>query len=158
MKWFRQAGEPKFEDCKELVIDFENQKICYSAWCNHPMGGNGKICVFAFIEVDGEDFQLVMKYDFCTSLDRVFGDNAQADFDRILKMSKEEYSAQGLDRKEVTVDFVGNEGRVETRYGMPYQILHRIQPYSGDPAYDIVYDETPSTKLDAPAKKILKPS
>lgn len=108
MRWLRQEGESKFEQCKELMIDFDNREIVYNGWFNHPMGGGGNTRKFAFEAVGDEDFTLFLKIDLCESLDRIFGAGANEDFYRILKMSKEEYVAEGFDKKEIVIDLVEN--------------------------------------------------
>ena len=136
MRWFRQQGEPKFEECRELVIDFDHRKILFSGWTNHPMGGSGTTHIYAFEDVGSEDFNLFLKFSLVGDPSHVFGKDANEDFDRILKMSKEEYVAQKYDRKEVTIDYVGGNDINETKYTKPYRIVYRNE------TYEIIYDET----------------
>ncbi len=109
MKWLWQKGLRNFEECVELKIDFENRKFTVEYYFNHPMGGGGNLETFAFEEAASEKFRGLIEYYGDENFDKTFGAGANAEFERILKMSKAEYEAQELENKEIVIDLTVNQ-------------------------------------------------
>ena len=109
MKWLSQKGVRNFEECVELTIDFENRQFTIEYYFNHPMGGAGNSETFAFEDSGSEKFHGLVAYYGSGSFDETFGAGAQAEFERILKMSKAEYDAQELEKREVLIDMTVNQ-------------------------------------------------
>ena len=104
MKWLRQEGRRNFEECLELTIDFENRKFTFENYFNHPMGGAGNPRTFAFGEAHDQEYRQLVEALAGGNIDHIFGEGATVLFERILKMSAEEYAASGLEEREVVVD------------------------------------------------------
>ncbi len=141
MRWFRQKDRPNFEYCVELVIDFDERKVAFRSWDNYPKAaldpevkGQKEAKIFTFDEIGGEDFREHFSYLTDSGFDYFFGEGANDEFHRVLKMSREEYIAQKYDRKEIIVDLVGENKSYETRYGAPYMVVY------SEGRYGVVYD------------------
>jgi len=104
MKWLWQKGVRNFENCVELKIDFENRRFTLEYYFNHPMGGGGNAETFAFEDAANEKFRGLIEYYGDENFDQTFGAGAEAEFNRILQMSKAEYDAENLENKEVVID------------------------------------------------------
>src|SRR5687768_6054638 len=109
MKWLWQKGARNFENCVELKIDFENRKFIFEYYYNHPMGGGGNSEIFAFEDAGSEKFRGLIEYYGDENFDRTFGASAEAEFRRILKMSRAEYDAENLANKEIVIDLSVNQ-------------------------------------------------
>lgn len=141
MRWFRQKDRPNFEYCTELIIDFDEQKVAFRSWDNYPKAeldqekkGQKEAKVFAFDEIGGEEFTEYFSYLTASGFDYFFGEGANDEFYRVLKMSRAEYIAQKYDRKEIIVDLVGGDKSYVTRYGAPYMVVY------SEGRYGVVYD------------------
>ncbi len=146
MRWFRQKGRPNYEYCTELVIDFDEQKVAFRFWDNCPKAaldpeakGQKEAKIFTFDEIGGEKFREQFSYLTESGIDYFFGEGANDEFHRVLKMSKEEYFAQKYDRKEIIVDLVGDNNSYETRYGAPYRVVY------SEGRFGVVYDRNPGS-------------
>lgn len=104
MKWRWQKGVRNFENCVELKIDFENRIFTVDYYFNHPMGGGGNAETFGFEEAGSGKFRGLIEYYGDKNFDRTFGAGAEAEFKRILEMSRAEYDAENLENKEVVID------------------------------------------------------
>jgi hypothetical protein len=104
MKWLWQKGVRNFEEGVELKIDFENRKFIFEYFYNHPMGGGGNSEPFAFEDAASERFRGLIEFYADENFDQTFGAGAEAEFRRILKMSKAEYAAEELENKEIVID------------------------------------------------------